>query len=53
MANKSRSSKITRREVLGGAAALATITIVPSRVLGGKGKTAPSDKPNIGGVGIG
>ena len=53
MASKSRSSKITRREVLGGAAALAAITIVPGRVLGGPGKTAPSDKPNLGGVGIG
>ena len=53
MASKSELSKITRREVLGSAAALAAITIVPSGVLGGPGKTAPSDKPNVGGVGIG
>ncbi|MDP6546385.1 MAG: Gfo/Idh/MocA family oxidoreductase [Phycisphaerae bacterium] len=53
MASKSKPSRITRREVLGSAAALATIAIVPSHVLGGKGKTAPSDKPTVGGVGIG
>jgi predicted dehydrogenase len=53
MASKNESSSITRREVLGGAAALATLSIVPSSVLGGPGKTAPSDKPTVGGVGIG
>jgi len=53
MARISPLTQITRREVLGGAAALATISIVPSSVLGGPGKTAPSDKPTVGGVGIG
>ena len=53
MASKSESSKLTRRGILGGAAALAGITIVPRHVLGGPGKTAPSDKPSVAGVGIG
>ncbi|MCD8072126.1 MAG: Gfo/Idh/MocA family oxidoreductase [Alistipes sp.] len=47
--------KISRREFLTrGAAGLAAITVVPSTVLGkAAGKTAPSDKLNIAGVGIG
>ena len=53
MASKSESSKLTRRGVLGGAAGLGAITIVPRHVLGGRGKTVPSDKPNVAGVGIG
>jgi len=53
MARTSESSKPTRRAVLGGAAGLAAITIVPSHVLGGPGKKAPSDTPTVGGVGIG
>jgi len=53
MSGKSEQSGITRRGVLGGAAALATVSIVPSSVLGGPGKIAPSDKPTVGGVGIG
>jgi len=53
MANRRSSSQITRRDLLAGASALATVSIVPSSVLGGPGKTAPSDKPTVGGVGIG
>ncbi|MCC8036145.1 MAG: Gfo/Idh/MocA family oxidoreductase [Rikenellaceae bacterium] len=47
--------KISRREFLTrGAAGLAAMTVVPSTVLGkAAGKTAPSDKLNIAGVGIG
>ena len=45
-------SEINRRQFVAGAAA-ATITIVSPHVLGGPGKAAPSDKPNVGGVGIG
>ena len=36
-----------------GSLALAGITIVPRHVLGGRGFTAPSDKLNIAGVGVG
>ena len=53
MASTGKSSKLTRRSILGGAAGLAAITIVPRHVLGGPGKTAPSDTPCVGGVGIG
>jgi hypothetical protein len=41
-----------RRRFLAGGAALATFTIVPRHVLGGKGFKAPSDKPNIAGIGV-
>jgi len=41
-----------RRHVMAGAAA-ATVTIVSPHVLGGPGKTPPSEKLNIAGVGIG
>lgn len=49
------SNKITRRKFLGNAAtAAAGITIVPSVVMGKKfGYTAPSDKLNIAGIGVG
>jgi len=36
-----------------GAAAVATFTIVPRHVLGGTGKTPPSEKLNIAGIGVG
>ena len=46
--------EISRRKFMGGfAATAATITIVPSHVLGGPGKKAPSDKLNIACIGIG
>lgn len=45
---------VTRRDFLRTAAAgAATFTIIPSHVLGGAGKKAPSEKLNIAGVGIG
>jgi predicted dehydrogenase len=48
-----RQVKISRREFLGGAAAVAAFTIVPRHVMAGSGTTAPSDKVNIAGVGVG
>lgn len=47
--------KISRREfITRGAAGLAAFTVVPSTVLGkAAGKTAPSDKLNVAGVGVG
>ena len=48
------SKKTSRREFLQGAAgAVTAFTIVPSHVLGGAGRTAPSDKLNIAIIGAG
>ncbi len=44
---------ISRRTFLEGAATSGVFTIVPRHVLGGAGFTAPSDKLNIAGVGVG
>ncbi len=46
-------SQLTRREAIGAAAAMATVALVPRRVLGGEGQTAPSGKPVLAGVGVG
>ncbi len=46
-------SGMTRRSFLGKTAAVAAFTIVPRHVLGGQGYTPPSDKLNIGCVGVG
>ena len=48
------TSKITRREFLGATAAIAgTVSIVPSHVLGGPGKAAPSDTVTYAVIGNG
>ena len=50
----SQKSKISRRSFLGGTlTTAAAFTIVPRHVLGGSGYTSPSDKVNIGCVGVG
>lgn len=47
-------NKINRREFIGGiTAATAGLTIIPSHVLGGPGRTAPSDKINVAYIGLG
>jgi predicted dehydrogenase len=48
-----REFAISRREVLGAAAGIAAFTVVPRYVLGGPGNTAPSDKLNVAGIGVG
>ncbi len=54
MKNKSfEQTKISRRELLGGAAAVAAFTLVPRHVLAGSGQPAPSDKVNLGCIGCG
>jgi predicted dehydrogenase len=45
--------RFTRRDCLVGAAAVTVFTIVPRHVLGGARQVAPSDKMNIGCVGVG
>ncbi|MHC4170047.1 MAG: hypothetical protein ACYSWQ_24115 [Planctomycetota bacterium] len=44
---------ISRRALIGGSAAVAAITIVPRHALGGPGRTPPSEKLNIAGIGVG
>jgi len=51
--NEVSGSKISRRDFMGAAAAVAAFTIVPRHVLGGPGQIPPSEKINIAGVGIG
>lgn len=51
--NKVSDSKISRRNFMGAAAAVAAFTVVPRHVLGGPRQIPPSEKVNIAGVGIG
>lgn len=44
---------VTRRQFLGATASAAAFTIVPAHVLGGPRHTAPSEKLNIAGIGVG
>lgn len=44
---------LSRRDFLSVAAAAATVTIVPRTVLGGPGHVSPSDRVNIGSIGVG
>jgi len=44
---------MNRRRFLGGAAGVAAFTMVPRHVLGGAGRTPPSEKLNIAGIGVG
>jgi predicted dehydrogenase len=50
---RKRGNPLTRRDFLGSAAALAAFSIVPRHVLGGAGQIPPSEKMNIGCVGVG
>jgi predicted dehydrogenase len=47
------NKKLSRRDFIGAAGAVAAFTIVPRRVLGGPGNTPPSEKLNIAGIGVG
>ena len=51
--DEGQNKKIARRDFMSAAAAVAAFTIVPSHVLGGPRRVAPSEKLNIAGVGIG
>jgi predicted dehydrogenase len=51
---QAKDSKLTRRRFLKGTtASAAAIMVVPRHVLGGLGYTAPSDKLNLAGIGVG
>ena len=47
------AAMFSRRDLLQGAAAWATISLVPRHVLGGPGQTAPSERIALAGVGVG
>lgn len=47
------SKHVTRRDFLGGAAAVAALTVVPRHVLGGSGHAAPSEKVHVAIIGAG
>jgi predicted dehydrogenase len=51
--NEASDGRISRRDFMGTAAAVAAFTVVPRHVLGGPGQTPPSEKLNIAGVGVG
>ncbi len=47
-----RNSRMSRRDFMGVAAATAAFTVVPRHVLGGRGRTAPSEKLNVACIGV-
>ncbi len=51
--NEEQSRKLSRRDFMGAAAAVAAFTIVPRHVLGGPRHIPPSEKVNIAGIGVG
>ena len=48
-----RKWAMSRRELIRGSAAAAAMTIVPASVFAGQGRTPPSEKLNIAGIGVG
>ena len=50
--SQQQDSPLSRRQLLGGAAAMAAFSIVPQHVLG-RGNKPPSEKLNIAGIGLG
>ena len=53
IARQGQDSKLSRRDFVGAAAAVAAFTVVPRHVLGGQGNQAPSDKVNVAAIGAG
>ncbi|MCL5281879.1 MAG: hypothetical protein M1376_18450, partial [Planctomycetes bacterium] len=51
--SKHQETTITRRGLLGSAAAAAAFSVVPRQVLGGQGRPAPSEKVNVAIIGTG
>jgi len=51
--DEQQNTKISRRDFMGAAAAVAAFTIVPRHVLGGPGRNPPSEKLNIAAIGAG
>jgi len=53
MKTRGQDERLSRRDFMGAAAAVAAFTIVPSHVLGGAGQTPPSEKVNVASIGAG
>ncbi len=53
VASTNVQNPMTRRDLLGAAAAMAAFSVVPRHVLGGPGHTAPSEKVNVAIIGTG
>ncbi|MBN2138328.1 MAG: Gfo/Idh/MocA family oxidoreductase [Sedimentisphaerales bacterium] len=53
MRRPAQDQRVTRRQFLGASTALAAFTIVPRHVLAHSGRPAPSEKLNVGCVGVG
>ncbi|MFZ2146584.1 MAG: Gfo/Idh/MocA family oxidoreductase [Sedimentisphaerales bacterium] len=51
--NEERNRKISRRDFMGAAAAVAAFTVIPRGVLGGGRHIPASEKVNIAGIGVG
>jgi predicted dehydrogenase len=51
--NEVSYGKLSRRDFMGAAAAVAAFTVVPRSVLGGPRNVPPSEKLNIAGIGVG
>ena len=51
--DREQKNKISRRDFMGAAAAVAAFTVVPRHVLGGPRQIPPSEKVNIAGIGVG
>ena len=51
--NKQKKTRISRRQFMGSAAAVAAFTIVPKYVLGANGQSSANEKLNIAGIGVG
>ncbi len=50
---RGRDEKLSRRDFMGAAAAVAAFTVVPRHVLGGAGQTPPSERVNVAAIGAG
>jgi predicted dehydrogenase len=53
MKTTSESPALSRRDLMGAAAAAAAFTFVPKRILGGAGQSSANNKLNIAGIGVG
>ena len=53
MRTTSKSPALSRRDLMGAAAAVAAFTFVPGHVLGGAGQSSANHKLNIAGIGVG